>query len=771
MKNIFLFIIASMFISCLARAEAPDTTKIPEKWKKESLIILKYSYQQTLSVYGKGSQTVRIVYYLRDKWALDEVSQINMPFNVKGEFEDGAVGKVYKRNKQEILIDTAHLIPQKTTVDINNSAKNKSILSIESLNGRKLAVPSVEVGDILEIWYTTENNKAPEMIPLVNKFCMMNYSIDINISHSGGFTYGNPYAVTTTYSLNPRIMNSSVNFRSNLERAFTIEMDTVEKYKEEILNDNLTLVPYVLIGISSSNIIKDEFEYTKLSGDELVKKQTAHVLSIYYKGDNAEKSLANAISSKLKSKHLKITDTLQFINDAYYYYREAVAGEYAYMGYTKSGYKGDYFFVNVMGRIFTARDVKYKTFLSQESHYGGVNKSKDMLAPVYGITFPGKNKHLFNPLYNLEPNNMPSYFENQNYIAFDASKHYKKANFSWYPVLLTAVGARIYYAVAQSNLRQNSNNYIDPNTYNYTPAYYDKQQSNLRNAVLLGASGLVFSTVIYIGQNAGSKKKRKFGYEEKSFQYFPPQNNSIKNEIVVENIIPVANKVKVNSINKFYGKMRIDELRKLTDYTNIYYEKENEYTKKTTPAAYAKQQTSEEKEKEVKRMNKVFKNELEDDNFEVDEVKNYSIQQADFFNTDTPVEYTIGFTAKNMVTETGNYLIVQAGKLIGSQLRVGEENADRTQDFYIPFQKQFEKSIKIKIPAGYTIQNLEEFNVSRQTSAGKFVTTASISGEYFVLNSVKTYAFQYYEREDVDDIYSFLKLAQEFENKRLILKK
>lgn len=766
MKSIFLLIIATIFLSSLVKAEAPDTTKIPEKWKKESLIILQYKYEQELKASSIGWQRIKIVYYLRDKWGLDEVSQINLPYAIEGNIGNGSIGKIYKKSGEEIGIDTTHLIPQKVTIDINNSSKNKSILSIESQKGRKLAVPFIEVGDILEISYTVNTNNVPSQIPLINQFCILKYEISMTINNAQTYGY-----YPSSYEFRNKIMNSEVEFKTNSSTSFYIEMDNVEKYKEEILNDNLTQIPYVLILINSSQAANNNFEYTKLSGTELETKQTEHVLGIYYKGDNAEKALASLISNKLKLKHPMISDTLQFINDAYYYYRESVGSEYAYMGYSKAGYKADYFFVNVMGRVFTSRDVKYKAFFSQESHYGGVSKSKDLLAPVYGITFPGKNKHFFNPLYNLEPNNIPSYFENQNYITFDASKHYKKAKFRWYPILFSVVAARTYMAVAKNNLRKNSNSYIDPNTYNYTSAYYEKFNSINRNALLIGSSGILLSTVIYVGQNTGSKKKRKFGYEEKSFQYTPPQNNSIKNEIVVENIMPVANKVKVSSINKFYGKMRVDELRKLTDYTNIYYEKENDFTKQITPSAYVKKQTSEEKEKEVKRMNKVFKNDLEDDNFEVDEVKNYSIQQADFFNTDTPVEYTIDFTAKNMAVQTGDYLIVQAGKLIGSQLRVNEANEDRTQDFYIPFQKQFEKSIKIKIPAGYTIQNIEEFNVSKQTSAGKFVTTASIVVDYFVLNTTKVYAFHYYEREDVDDIYSFLKLSQEFENKRLILKK
>ena len=71
-----------------------------------------------------------------------------------------------------------------------------------------------------------------------------------------------------------------------------------------------------------------------------------------------------------------------------------------------------------------------------------------------------------------------------------------------------------------------------------------------------------------------------------------------------------------------------------------------------------------------------------------------------------------------------NYLIVDAGKLIGKNIDLSPKEKDREEDIYIPTPRQFDWVVNIEIPKGYTIENVDNFNLSVENSTGRFVSEA-----------------------------------------------
>jgi hypothetical protein len=745
-KTIFI-----LFLALAGRllADAPDTTKLPAAWKSESIVVMEYNHSFRVKKFGKHEEKLKVVYYLRDKWGLDEVSQISLPSKISGNAIGSSIGLVYKKNGTVVKIDTTHLIPRKTKIDFKNTTGKKSLFSIEADDGQKLAVPSLEVGDILEINYECYTTEVPTILTLTNKYCVADFSVSMNVDNSLAGTNSYYYGMYMSLSMDPKIMNSKTAFEIKEADRFTVHMRNLDKYKEEILNDNLTQIPYVLISFQYSGATKTDPEFVKMTPEEMKKDQDARVKRIYYDRDKEERRLAKRISAALKKRYPKIDDTLAYVNDAYYLYREIVGGEYLYAGYNRLGYKSNFFFVNVMSRVLWSKRITNKVFLSQESHYGGTAKEGDLLEPVYGLVIPKQNYYLFNPLYNLEPGNIPVHFENQTYVSFTASKYYKKNKWKWW---LAPLG------------------FIAPS---WIPQKYDKNGHyglNRQYAELAGFGvGFVASIVDLVAANAKSKKNRKYDYTKGQFPLSQPSYNQISTDLEIKNLKTEGKPLEIESKHSFYGKMKLMELSKLNNYSDIYNIEKNIYREmldeKSAP------QTIEQKEKEDKTMKKVFKYDLNEDGFEVDKVTSYSFDQANFFNTLAPLKYSINYTTKDILIESGDYLILNAGHLIGTQLIVGEKSSERTQDFYIPYQKQYTKQITINIPAGYTVQNIEDFTVSKETAAGKFVSKAYVDGNKVVINTTKVYGFQYYDREDVNDIYSFLSVAEQFRNKKLVLKK
>ena len=176
-------------------------------------------------------------------------------------------------------------------------------------------------------------------------------------------------------------------------------------------------------------------------------------------------------------------------------------------------------------------------------------------------------------------------------------------------------------------------------------------------------------------------------------------------------------------------------------------------------------------EKAKKRLNNVVESDLYDDGFDVKKLKDFKVVETNFFDKTKPFVHTSSFSAKNLAWAFNNYIILNAGNFIGQQLIVPEKSKDRQQDFYIPYQKQFVVNVTIPLPEGYSVENLNEFNVKKETPAGSFIAEAKLENNKVIIKTKKAYKFSFYMREDASDVYDFLYEAEKYYNKKMILKK
>ncbi|HWY34632.1 MAG TPA: hypothetical protein VNX68_08295, partial [Nitrosopumilaceae archaeon] len=339
--------------------------------------------------------------------------------------------------------------------------------------------------------------------------------------------------------------------------------------------------------------------------------------------------------------------------------------------------------------------INYRVFITQPDYFSGVKKPSDFIEPYYGVYLPGKPLFLFNPLYAYDPGNIPAYFENQDFISFSANKYYKKYHYFWY-------------------------------FWIYPP---------------VGIVTLPITLPIFWAVKSKAKKHRKFDFDEGSFPSTKPENNSIVYDIKIKNMDMSANAVQFERKTSYYGKLKLSETHKICAASYLYENAENPYSKMLSGTTKKMVKDKVEIERMEKYLNSLIKANLSDDGFEIKKLNSFQVSEANFFDKSKPFVHASNFTADELVWNYNNYIILNAGHLIGEQLIVPEKSKDRQQDFYIPYPKQFSWSISIPLPEGYSVENLADFNVKKTTSAGGFVSEAKVEGNNVVVNTKKSYFF------------------------------
>ncbi|HEY5747203.1 MAG TPA: DUF3857 domain-containing protein [Chryseolinea sp.] len=167
-----------------------------------------------------------------------------------------------------------------------------------------------------------------------------------------------------------------------------------------------------------------------------------------------------------------------------------------------------------------------------------------------------------------------------------------------------------------------------------------------------------------------------------------------------------------------------------------------------------------------------MKDMLEDEmDIKVSDYKNLTVKSSGMWHANPQVEYSDEFAAENLTKRAGPNIIVELGRLIEKQTEIKDDQKNRTRNIYQDFARSFDHTIAFTIPAGYTVEGLENFNKKTESAAGGFVSTATSDGKTVTIHLRKHYAENYYVAADWPELIAFLQSAVDLYGAKLLLKK
>ena len=181
---------------------------------------------------------------------------------------------------------------------------------------------------------------------------------------------------------------------------------------------------------------------------------------------------------------------------------------------------------------------------------------------------------------------------------------------------------------------------------------------------------------------------------------------------------------------------------------------------------------NEEKRKDTVDRNPVVTASLKKE-YETDKIilKRFEIAQLGALAEKSEVIINKDFEIGGLFKKVGENYILDAGKLIGSQLALKKEELIRTQDVYMPYAREFKNTVKITVPAGYSVQGLEKFTYNISNETGGFVSKAELVENEIIITTHKYYNHLFEKAADWDKMTAFLEGCFQFTQQKILLKK
>ena len=177
------------------------------------------------------------------------------------------------------------------------------------------------------------------------------------------------------------------------------------------------------------------------------------------------------------------------------------------------------------------------------------------------------------------------------------------------------------------------------------------------------------------------------------------------------------------------------------------------------------------KEEHIKERKEIFTNDLKSE-LDVEKYDDFELLKDGRYGDTALLQYKEKFTLKKLLSKAGKNYIFEVGKLIGDQIKLSQEEMQgRKVDIWIPFARTIENNITVNIPAGYTVDGLQDLNLSVDNESGSFISTAKVENDKLVITSRKIYKKNFDKKEAWPNYIAFLEPAYKFSQAKVVLKK
>ncbi|MGZ3852480.1 MAG: DUF3857 domain-containing protein [Flavisolibacter sp.] len=743
--SLFLFLV----LSCpIVFAQAPqvgatiekefDATTVPDKWKNESAVIIgqKTEYLFSRVASGKNVYNVRIQEYihkrikLQDKNSLEKFSTF---YYVTMGKDGNAQYKIIKPGGKENEVNIATAIEEEQDVP----AIYKTILFKMNFKKMKIAIPDLEVGDIID--YTVKSSYdwdmkqegiefTPFIFSLANTYPTMFQQYRFTMADGMKVRY-RAYNGAPNIKYDPKA--SVLGDKNSYLSYYFLDKDR-EKSNDERWSLEYRNTPTVKFRVV---LLADNDEESKGLGQATIDRSGLDVEQVYARYAPVAAYMTTTVTSlvgytteymakKKADGALKTDDDI--IRETYYCLRKVFLEMY---------YKGPVH--SDLEKYMTGKKLYKKVLAAEKKDVTSKKQEKEDEVRISGVTFATALRvalsamGIQSELFVYEPRSLGNW---RDALFMDELDY-----------VLRVKGKKKYYYLEAFN---NFDAFATPYSY------------------LEGAEGYAI------------------GYQEKN-QYFrasiPPStiNDNIEKEEYVVNFSSAMDVLQAERTSSYLGATktgRIGQANLDRSYLNFDFEKyynEPKKNKKNDNVALeaANKYDDPDKDERIKDRKELFEKDLKGE-FDVDKYQDFELLKDGRFGDTAWLQYKEKFTVKKLISKAGKNYIVDIGKMIGDQIKLdSNEMKTRQTDIWVPFARTIENNITVNIPAGFTVDGIQDLNMSIDNESGSFISTAKVDGDKLLITTRKLYKKSFDKKEAWPNYIAFLEPAYKFSQSKIVLKK
>jgi hypothetical protein len=715
-----------------------EATAVPEKWKNESAVIIgqktEYLFARVFS--GKTSTVVRIHEYvhkrikLQDKNSLEKFSTF---YYVTMGKDGNAEYKIIKANGKENTVNMGSALEEEQDIP----AIYKPILFKMNFKKMKIAIPDLEVGDIID--YTIKSSFdwdmrqsgiefTPFIFSLANSYPTMFQQYRFTMADGMKVKYkGFNGAPAIKYDPKASVFGDKNSYLSY----YFLDKDR-EKMNEERWSYQYRNTPTVKFRVV---LLADNDESSKGLGQATIDRSSLTMDQVYQRYVGAGAYMTTTVTSlvgytteymaKKKADGVLKTDD-DIIRETYYCLRKVFLEMY---------YKGPVH--SDLEKYMTGKKLYKKVLAAEKKDVTSQKEEKEDEIRISGVTFATALRMAFaamgvqSELFVYMPRTLGTWRD----AVFMEELDY---------VLRVKGKKKFYYLEAFNNFDAFATPYpYLENAEGYAIGYQEKDQY-VRASIPASAS-----------------------------------NDNIEKQEYFLSLSDAMDVMRVERTSSYLGATktgRIEQANLDRSYLNFDFDKYYNEPKKTKKGDNAFVETSTkyndpDKDERLKERRELFEKDVKAE-FDIDKYDEFELVKDGRFGDTAWLQYKERFTLKKLISKAGRNYIVEIGKMIGDQIKLdSNEIKTRQTDIWIPYARTIANIITLNIPAGYTVDGLQDLNINVDNESGSFISTAKLEGEKLLITTKKLYKKNFDKKELWSNYIAFLEPAYKFSQAKIVLKK
>ncbi|MCB0397602.1 MAG: DUF3857 domain-containing protein [Flavobacteriales bacterium] len=192
---------------------------------------------------------------------------------------------------------------------------------------------------------------------------------------------------------------------------------------------------------------------------------------------------------------------------------------------------------------------------------------------------------------------------------------------------------------------------------------------------------------------------------------------------------------------------------------------------KTEKAAELKRKKDEAYQQREKSKSDALKEDIEDDFDKCESYDGFKLVSDGRWEKSPLLIYEDQFTLTHVTNPAGKNFILDVGMFIGGQFQLTEKQMTRHDDIHMSSARSFNNKIIIPIPDGYYPDGLENLVMNVDNDYGTFTSTVEMQGDSLVVETLKRYKHADVKKEDWPQMIRFLDTAFDFSQKKLIFRR
>lgn len=697
---------------------ATDTV-IPEQWRNESAVYLYFeNYYETIRLKSKAFAISYIAHYrikILDKSALEDLSEIYYSQYAHGNYALGyqAVGrqknflgiKVIKPNGKEIILKSDDFIE-------------------DDDGGKKVAVPNLEVGDIIDYYqYTYDYGRTYSYV--INETFIIGGKYPIKHFKYQLLTNKHWDVMFTTGTVGPEIVEKKIGKKFY---KFSVEGSDYNSASNVMWNYPFYNFPFIKLYVEhADNHLSDKENAKVLRTTKLDNEDIKEAYSSYYEQDKKAGNEYNSFLKYLKKNGKSNLTKEKKLEEYYYYLRHIFKNMHFIYDTYNNGMSKSNEFANQMGKELLG------------NYYGSVRLDDDGTRYISARQFSSHIIYALNKMnirYELVVIPMRSYGQFENLLSLSETNYMVKARLK----------NPVYFYKPTAFTSYNDVPYTIEGVDAYSLYSPDKKVKNIS----------VKKTTLPVSKASDNSTSQKMDI---SFNKDNPLALDIETHIT------------------YMGEnMRIPIELYVDNFAMIWEENDRYDTKKWGDIDNSKDKIKVQMEEFTESREEDRKSNYESLASTLYDTEEIELGKYGNINTgnqpgDKNLQIEFDCTVEELVKKVGPNYIIKAGQLLGGQITLDEDDMEREIDIYMNYPRTYNYELNITIPEGYEVKGLDNFNYNIDNETGSLITSAKEVDGKILLSFTKVYKNNFEKVTNWELMKEFLIPASEFPSKEILLKK